>query len=334
MLYCPGNSSRKGQPSCAGSRRMPHPQHSWCAAGLLVQPHKQHSWHFGQELIRNGLVIADFTLGQGKWAGWPLRVAPKPTVQDFKILQGSGGFYPWPLQPLPASSPPGYLLHRAGKYSLILLVIALRNTCSLIRSGMKHPFQHGDTCSPTFAALPFFFLEVVRCWHSLFPLLPLKQNKPKESSFSFSVEHSHSERWAEDNQDCGSYRNLSTHVEQMSVLHWGFPPRTRLALPIRLVPHTLTWSIFQSKFSQPLSATLPFHVLKVGKYGKFCGGLPLVCPTWSRMGRAQPFLGVNQCNSAKFMGLQQFGWEDSSKPRFHPCTQGQTLVLLLHYSTN
>lgn len=41
--------------------------------------------------------------------------------------------------------------------------------------------------------------------------------------------------------------------------------------------------------------------------GGFCGGLPLVYPTWSRMGRDQLFLAVNQCNLVKFMGLQQSG---------------------------
>lgn len=40
------------------------------------------------------------------------------------------------------------------------------------------------------------------------------------------------------------------------------------------------------------------------------------------MGRAQPFLGVNQCNLVKFTGLRQFGQDDRSllTPRVRVCS--------------
>lgn len=63
------------------------------------------------------------------------------------------------LAPATPSLPPlyGYLLHRAAKCDRIWLVIALRNTHSPMEPGMKHPLQHEDTCSLTFAELSFFF---------------------------------------------------------------------------------------------------------------------------------------------------------------------------------
>lgn len=85
-------------------------------------------------------------------------------VQDF-----SGG---WRVSALPASPPPAYLLHRAGKYNLVLLVAALKHGVSLSLE-CDIPSKKISSCSQedTSAALSFFlffsFFGGVTFWHSV-----------------------------------------------------------------------------------------------------------------------------------------------------------------------
>lgn len=140
---------------------------------------------------------------------------------------------------------------------------------------------------------------------TLFPVLPSKQINPRKA---VSVEH-----WK---------------------VGWGQPRLWRLLKPSHTcwadvcpVPRASSRDITRSLLS--LSPThlarrhlpgqvftapqrrLPSHVLKVGDAGGFCDELPLVCPTWNRIGKDRPSLSVNQSNFIKSMGLQQFGCEDS-----------------------